>query len=106
MKKIDSIIESSTAPRTNCLWLSNGELKYFSSSGWKSIKSDKSINWVDIIDKPDPYVLPVATTTVIGGVKKTPPITGLALGADASAIVTVVNSLLTALRTAGIVSNS
>lgn len=124
MKKIDSIIESSEAPRTNCLWLKDGNLQYFSSSGWKNIKGSGTINWADINDKPtfatvatsgsyndlsdipNEYTLPNATINKLGGVKQANAIANLATSADAPTIVTTVNALLTALRTAGIISNS
>lgn len=50
------------------------------------------------------YVLPAATTAVIGGVKKTPTIAPLAAGADAATIVTTVNDLIAKLKTAGIIA--
>lgn len=50
------------------------------------------------------FVVPPATTTVVGGVKKTPVIADLAGGADLPTTVTKINAILAALRTAGIVT--
>lgn len=37
MKQLTGIIESPYAPPTNCIWLSEGKLKYFSNGAWISI---------------------------------------------------------------------
>lgn len=50
------------------------------------------------------FTVPAATTTVVGGVKKTPQIADLAGGADLPTTVTKVNAILAALRTAGLVT--
>lgn len=39
MRKFAGIIESTVAPPTNCLWLCNGDAKYFSNGKWVSIIS-------------------------------------------------------------------
>ena len=51
-----------------------------------------------------PYVLPAATTTVLGGVKKASTVAALAGGADLPTTVTAFNDLLAKLKTAGIVA--
>lgn len=51
-----------------------------------------------------PYVLPAATTTVLGGVKKAATVAALAGGADLPTTVTAFNDLLAKLKTAGIVA--
>ncbi len=124
MKKIESIVESSIAPSTNCLWLKDGSLNYFSSSGWKPIKGVSTINWDnvegkpnfatvatsgsynDLVDVPSAYELPAATTTKLGGVKQANAISNVATSADTAALITSVNALLASLRNAGIISNS
>lgn len=50
------------------------------------------------------FVVPAATTTTNGGVKKTPQIADLAGGADLPTTVTKVNAILAALRTAGLIT--
>lgn len=66
-------------------------------------QSDKSkLN--GIANGANNYSLPAATTAAIGGVKKTAAIADLASDADAATITTKLNSLLAALRTAGVVS--
>lgn len=37
MRKFARIVESTVAPPTNCLWLFNGDTKYFSNGEWKSL---------------------------------------------------------------------
>lgn len=37
MRRFAGIVESSTAPPTNCIWLNNGDAKYFSNGEWKSM---------------------------------------------------------------------
>lgn len=51
-----------------------------------------------------PYSLPTATTGAIGGVKKAAAVSTAATDADAAAIVTTLNDLITKLKTAGIIS--
>ena len=51
-----------------------------------------------------PYVLPAATTTVLGGVKKASTVAALAGGADLPTTVTAFNDLLAKLKTAGIIA--
>lgn len=50
------------------------------------------------------YVLPAASTTELGGVKKLAAIEDLAGEADINAVIATVNELLAGLRTAGIVT--
>jgi hypothetical protein len=49
------------------------------------------------------YVLPAATTTVIGGVKKSATVADCTVAADGTSAGTQLNALLTALRAAGII---
>lgn len=51
------------------------------------------------------YVLPAATTSTLGGVKKATAVSNAA-SVDASDIYETVNNLLAALRTAGVIENS
>lgn len=136
MRHFNTIIEQSTPPATNAVWLSGGSMKYFTNGKWTPVGESEEVSWDDIKDKPDnlattdlattttpglmsqsdksklnsiannanAYVLPAATRKTIGGVKAAAPVADLASGADAAAITTKLNSLLAALRTAGIVS--
>lgn len=49
MKRFRDIIRDIKAPSTNDLWINNGELKYYTSNGWKAITGNGS---------SDVYVLP------------------------------------------------
>lgn len=49
MKRFRDIIQDIKAPSTSDLWINNGELKYYTSNGWKAITGNGS---------PDVYVLP------------------------------------------------
>lgn len=91
MKKYNFIVESEYAPQTDSLWLYQGELKYPSPNGWKLFKASSTApTWDSISGKPtfatvatsgsyndltnkpsipSAYSLPVATASVLGGVK-------------------------------------
>lgn len=49
MKRFRNIIQDIKAPSTSDLWINNGELKYYTSNGWKAITGNGS---------SDVYVLP------------------------------------------------
>lgn len=49
MKRFRDIIQDIKAPSTSDLWINNGELKYYTSNGWRAITSNGS---------SDVYVLP------------------------------------------------
>ncbi len=49
MKRFRDIIQDVKAPSTSDLWINNGELKYYTSNGWKAITGNGS---------SDVYVLP------------------------------------------------
>ena len=49
MKRFRGIIQDIKAPSTSDLWINNGELKYYTSNGWRAITSNGS---------SDVYVLP------------------------------------------------
>lgn len=49
MKRFRDIIQDIRAPSTSDLWINNGELKYYTSNGWKAITGNGS---------SDAYVLP------------------------------------------------
>lgn len=49
MKRFRDIIQDINAPSTSDLWINNGELKYYTSNGWKAIAGNGS---------SDVYVLP------------------------------------------------
>lgn len=57
MKKFRDIIQDIKAPSTSDLWIDNGELKYYTSNGWKAITSNGS---------SDVYVLPGNLQTTEG----------------------------------------
>lgn len=54
MKRFRDIIQDIKAPSTSDLWINNGELKYYTSNGWKAIAGNGS---------SDVYVLPGALET-------------------------------------------
>jgi hypothetical protein len=57
MKKFRDIIQGIKAPSTSDLWINNGELKYYTSNGWKAIAGNGS---------SDVYVLPGNLQTTEG----------------------------------------
>lgn len=57
MKRFRDIIEDIKAPSTSDLWINNGELKYYTSNGWKAIAGNGS---------SDVYVLPSNLPTTEG----------------------------------------
>ena len=91
MKTIRTLVISPNAPDTNSVWLNKGTAKYFNNGEWTTIGGDL-----------EPYVLPAATTSTIGGVKKAANVTNLATGAELAAVVTKVNAILSALKVADI----
>lgn len=57
MKRFRDIIQDIKAPSTSDLWINNGELKYYTSNGWKAIAGNGS---------SDVYTLPGAFQTTEG----------------------------------------
>lgn len=57
MKRFRDIIQDTRAPSTSDLWINNGELKYYTSNGWKAIAGNGS---------SDVYVLPGNLQTTEG----------------------------------------
>ena len=57
MKRFRDIIQDIKAPSTSDLWINNGELKYYTSNGWKAITGSGS---------SDVYVLPGNLQTTEG----------------------------------------
>lgn len=57
MKRFKDIIQDTKAPSTSGLWINNGELKYYTSNGWKAIAGNGS---------SDVYVLPGNLQTTEG----------------------------------------
>lgn len=57
MKRFKDIIQDIKAPSTSDLWINNGELKYYTSNGWKAIAGNGS---------SDVYVLPGNLQTTEG----------------------------------------
>lgn len=57
MKRFRDIIQDIKAPSTSDLWINNGELKYYTSNGWKAIAGNGS---------SDVYVLPGNLQTTTG----------------------------------------
>lgn len=99
MKRFREIIQDNTAPSTSDLWITNGKLKYF-DGGWKDLGREQVL-WDNIQEKPEfaevattgsyndlsdkptipsAYTLPVATASVLGGVKSAT--TGTTSGRD------------------------
>lgn len=91
MKRLNGIVESEFAPSKHDMWLFKGSLKYFGPNGWTDISAES-----------EPYVLPAATTSAIGGVKKATNVGNLATGAELATVVTKVNAILSALKVADI----
>ena len=100
MKRFREIIQDNTAPSTSDLWITGGKLKYF-DGGWKDLGGNEQILWNDIQGKPEfaavattgsyndlsdkptipsAYSLPIATASVLGGVKSAT--TGTMAGRD------------------------
>ena len=42
MKRFRDIIQDTRAPSASDLWINNGELKYYTSNGWKAIAGNGS----------------------------------------------------------------
>lgn len=102
MGRFRDIIESPFPVPTNALWLKGSGLKGFINGKWVTIGNDKGmISWSGTLDKPEfatvaasgsyndlsdkpdippAYTLPIASATVLGGVK--PSITGTTSGRD------------------------
>lgn len=102
MRRFRDIIESPFPVPTNALWLKGSDLKGFINGKWVTIGNDKGkISWNDILDKPEfatvatsgsyndlsnkpnipqAYTLPIASATVLGGVKSST--TGTTSGRD------------------------
>ena len=102
MRRFRDIIESPFPVPTNALWLKGSDLKGFINGKWVTIGNDKGkITWNDILDKPEfatvatsgsyndlsdkpsippAYTLPIASATVLGGVKSST--TGTTSGRD------------------------
>lgn len=57
MKRFRDVIQDIKAPSTSDLWINNGELKYYTSNGWKAITGNGS---------SDVYVLPGNLQTTEG----------------------------------------
>ncbi|EKN5964986.1 hypothetical protein DVQ09_21000 [Yersinia enterocolitica] len=58
---------------------------------------------VKVATSGDAYVLPAATPTVLGGVKKAATVANCTVAADGTSAGTQLNALLTSLRAAGII---
>lgn len=102
MRRFRDIIESPFPVPTNALWLKGSDLKGFINGKWVTIGNDKGkISWNDILDKPEfatvatsgsyndlsdkpdippAYTLPIASSTILGGVKSST--TGTTSGKD------------------------
>lgn len=102
MRRFRDIIESPFPVPTNALWLKGSDLKGFINGKWVTIGNDKGkISWNDILDKPEfatvatsgsyndlsdkpdippAYTLPIASSTILGGVKSST--TGTTSGRD------------------------
>ena len=91
MKTLRTLKISPNAPDINSVWLYKGTMKYFNNGEWETIGG-----------KPEPYVLPAATTSTIGGVKKATNVGNLDTGAELATVVTKVNAILSALKVADI----
>ena len=91
MKTLRTLKISPNAPDINSVWLYKDTMKYFNNGKWETIGGE-----------PEPYVLPAATTSTIGGVKKATNVDNLAAEAELATVVTKVNEILSALKVADI----
>lgn len=91
MKTLRTLKISPNAPDINSVWLYKGTMKYFNNGEWETIEGES-----------EPYVLPAATTSTIGGVKKATNVGNLATEAELATVVTKVNAILSALKVADI----
>lgn len=87
MRRFRDIIEDIKAPSIQNLWLNGGKLKYYGENGWQDIKGQD------------------ASTLTRGGVLMAAAVADLAGTEDTTAICTKINALLSALRTAGILTS-
>ena len=103
MKTIRTLVISPNAPDTNSVWLNKGTAKYFNNGMWQTIGGVGSVDWDDIENKPTEfYILPAATPTTLGGVKKATNVTALTDLADVAKVAEKVNAILSALKVADI----
>lgn len=126
MRRLDGIYESALPPHKNALWLDKGVAKYYRNGKWVTIiaeDADTNVSWDNVSGKPEfasvatsgsyndltdkptipaAYVLPAATISTIGGVKKATNVDNLATGAELATVVTKVNAILSALKVADI----
>lgn len=114
MRRYNGIVESECAPSKFDLWMFRGSLKYFGPNGWANVSSGEtqdlakvaySGDYSDLINTPtipEPYTLPAATTSAIGGVKKATNVSNLTAGAELATVITQVNAILSALKVADI----
>lgn len=124
MRRFREIIQDNIAPSTSDLWITGGKLKYF-DGGWKDLRGSEQVSWNDIQEKPEfatvatsgsyndlrnkpaipsAYTLPNASVSVRGGVLMAEAIADTTVDGTetATTVATTLNSLLAALRTAGI----
>lgn len=52
MKRFRDIIQDTKAPSTSDLWINNGELKYYTSNGWKAIAGNGSSDVINSLNSP------------------------------------------------------
>lgn len=113
MRRYNGIVESESAPSKFDLWMFKGSLKYFGPNGWANVSLGETQDLAkvacsgdsDLINTPttpEPYTLPAATTSAIGGVKKATNVSNLETGAELATVVTQVNAILSALKVADI----
>ena len=113
MRRYNGIVESEFAPSKFDLWMFRGSLKYFGPNGWANVSSGETqdlakVAYSGVINTPtipEPYTLPAATTSAIGGVKKATNVSNLETGAELATVVTQVNAILSALKVADIMVN-
>lgn len=114
MRRYNGIVESESAPSKFDLWMFRGSLKYFGPNGWANVSSGEtqdlakaaySGDYSDLTNTPtipEPYILPAATTSAIGGVKKATNVPNIETGAELATVITKVNAILSALKVADI----
>lgn len=131
MKRRLDIIQSSTEPSKESLWMTGGTLRYWSTEGWDEINKSHNeiptsgsegqilkygkngLEWGNVaiptkvsqLTNDSGFIskVPSATASAVGGVKKVT-LSKLDTSADITAVVTAYNSLVDKLVASGIAS--
>lgn len=94
MKHFNSIVVQSTPPPINTIWLNDGILRYFDNGKWNTVGEQEKTE----------YILPTATTSRLGGVKKSSGIELLDSNAELTTVISKINEIITKLKSAGLIA--